>query len=76
MVCGLEHSPQQLVTDIYGIIAKALAKNLAMVQFSYQLLRVFEKGEDQGWICRFSGAREHITACGVAPVPASTHRVS
>ena len=30
----------------------------------------------QGWICRLPGARENITACGVAPVPASTHRVS
>ena len=31
---------------------------------------------DQGWLCRLSGARENITVCGVAPVPASTHRVS
>ena len=30
----------------------------------------------QGWICRLPGARENITVCGVAPVPASTHRVS
>ena len=31
---------------------------------------------EQGWICRLPGARENITVCGVAPVPASTHRVS
>ena len=30
----------------------------------------------QGWICRLPGARENITACGVAPVLVSTHRVS
>ena len=30
----------------------------------------------QGWICRLPGARENITVCGVAPVPALTHRVS
>ena len=33
-------------------------------------------GPGQGWICRLPGARENITVCGVAPVPASTHRVS
>ena len=33
-------------------------------------------GAGQGWICRLPGARENITVCGVAPVPASTHRVS
>ena len=33
-------------------------------------------GWEQGWICRLPGARENITVCGVAPVPASTHRVS
>ena len=32
--------------------------------------------QGQGWICHLPGARENITVCGVAPVPASTHRVS
>ena len=36
----------------------------------------FSPSLDQGWICRLPGARENITVCGVAPVPASTHRVS
>ena len=35
-----------------------------------------ESGHCQGWICRLPGVRENITVCGVAPVPASTHRVS
>ena len=32
--------------------------------------------DSQGWICRLPGARENISVSGVAPVPASTHRVS
>ena len=45
MVCELEQSPQQMAYGLYGILALTLAKGYSMVQFSYMLLRLYEKGE-------------------------------
>lgn len=44
MVCDLQQSPQQMAYGLYGILALTLAKGYSMTQFSYMLLRLYEKG--------------------------------
>ncbi|XP_043229648.1 uncharacterized protein LOC122385438 isoform X2 [Amphibalanus amphitrite] len=44
MVCELQQSPQQMAYGLYGILALTLAKGYSMIQFSYMLLRLYEKG--------------------------------
>ena len=44
-ICGLSQSPQGLALTMHTTMAKALAKNFAMVQFSYKLLRLLNKGK-------------------------------
>ncbi|XP_037089046.1 uncharacterized protein LOC119109513 isoform X1 [Pollicipes pollicipes] len=44
MICGLKQSPQQMAYGLYGTVALALAKGYSMIQFSYMLLRLYDKG--------------------------------
>jgi len=43
-VCSLTQSPHQLVYNLYNIIALTEIKGYAMLQFSYMMLRIYEKG--------------------------------
>jgi len=43
-LCSMNQSPHQLVYNLYNIIALTEIKGYAMLQFSYMMLRIYEKG--------------------------------
>merc|ERR1719167_1850656 len=43
-LCGLSQSPYQLMYNLYNIVALTELKGYAMLQFSYMILRINEKG--------------------------------
>ena len=42
-LCSMNQSPHQLVYNLYNIIALTEIKGYAMLQFSYMMLRIYEK---------------------------------
>ncbi|XP_065556125.1 uncharacterized protein LOC136024620 isoform X1 [Artemia franciscana] len=44
-LCNLTKSPQQLIYDLYNLLALTDAKGYAMMQFSWMLLKIYEKGD-------------------------------
>ena len=42
-MCDLGQSPHQLIYNLYNIIALTEIKGYAMLQFSYMMLRIYEK---------------------------------
>ena len=60
----------------YGSTVILLRTSWCDVSGSHFVSDITYVAPDQGWICGLPGARENITVCGVASVPASTHRVS
>jgi len=43
-LCGLSESPHQLLYNLYNIVALTELKGYAMLQFSYMILRINDKG--------------------------------
>ena len=43
-MCNLGQSPHQLIYNLYSVIALTEIKGYAMVQFSYMMLKLFNKG--------------------------------
>ncbi|KAL3273065.1 hypothetical protein HHI36_014520 [Cryptolaemus montrouzieri] len=44
MICGNQQSPQQILYSLYNTIALTEIKGYSMVQFSYMLLKLYDKG--------------------------------
>lgn len=44
-MCALEQSPQQLIYNLYNLVALAELKGYAMMQFSWMILKQYEKGK-------------------------------
>ncbi|KAK9883216.1 hypothetical protein WA026_001406 [Henosepilachna vigintioctopunctata] len=44
MICGNRQSPQQILYSLYNAIALTEIKGYTMVQFSYMLLKLYDKG--------------------------------
>ncbi|KAJ8931393.1 hypothetical protein NQ314_015699 [Rhamnusium bicolor] len=44
MLCNSQQSPQQVVLNLYNAIALTELKGYSMIQFSYMLLRLYDKG--------------------------------
>ena len=44
-VCGFDKAPQHVAFTLYRTLASALAKDFAMTEFAYMLLRLFGEGE-------------------------------
>jgi hypothetical protein len=42
-LCTMSQSPQQLMYNLYNIIALTEVKGYAMVQFSYMMLKIYNK---------------------------------
>ena len=42
-LCTMNQSPNQLMYNLYNIIALTEVKGYAMVQFSYMMLRIYNK---------------------------------
>lgn len=43
-MCNLQQSPQQLLYNLYNSVAITELKGYAMMQFSWMLLRLYNKG--------------------------------
>ncbi|XP_065349344.1 uncharacterized protein orion [Cloeon dipterum] len=43
-VCALEQSPQQLIYNLYNLVALAELRGYALMQFSWMILKQYEKG--------------------------------
>ncbi|CAB3374677.1 Hypothetical predicted protein [Cloeon dipterum] len=43
-VCALEQSPQQLIYNLYNVVALAELRGYALMQFSWMILKQYEKG--------------------------------
>ena len=48
-VCGFDKAPQHVAFTLYRTLASALAKDFAMTEFAYMLLRLFGEGEVHEW---------------------------
>lgn len=44
MRCNIQQSPQQILFNLYNTITLAELKGYTMVQFSYMLLKLYDKG--------------------------------
>lgn len=44
VLCSQSKSPHQIVYDLYTLLALTDAKGYAMMQFSWMLLRLYNKG--------------------------------
>ena len=42
-LCSMTQSPHQLVYNLYNIIALTEIKGYAMLQFSYMMLKIYDK---------------------------------
>lgn len=45
MLCNAQQSPQQVLYNLYNSIALTELKGYSMIQFSYMLLKLYDKGE-------------------------------
>lgn len=50
MRCNIQQSPQQVLFNLYNTITLAELKGYTMVQFSYMLLKLYKKGNNNNKI--------------------------
>jgi len=56
----LEQSPQQLIYNLYNLVALAELKGYAMMQFSWMILKQYEKGKKYPTDCAVDKRRSHF----------------
>lgn len=44
MLCNTKQSPQQVLYNLYNAIALTELKGYSMIQFSYMLLKLYDRG--------------------------------